>query len=427
MSFVGEACRMAVRSLWSRKMRSSLTILGVVIGVAVVVAITSLGDSFEASITGQFDAIDDRSIFVTAGSDGPQNGPPDAGQFGLVFTSYDRQQLSDIPGVERVVASGIVPVTGLDYQGRDQVFETLTASTADADEVRNPDDYLLGGPFMDGEREIVLGYNVALTLSGKGAETPSVRPGDAITITRIDGTNITATVAGILDKQESLFGSNNGQAFVPVDPFYDTQRKSPNLGTNVRVYTGFTVVAASGTDIQEVQDDVEEYMLERSDASLLLADVEDVSILVATASDITDQISTAFDQVTLFIGGIAGVSLVVGGIMIGTIMLISVTERTKEIGVMKAIGGLDREILLMFLIEAAIIGLIGSILGVLLGTFAGFALVEGLFAGEDVDYVIAWDWMGWGVLAGTTVGIIAGLLPARRATRIQPVEALSYE
>ena len=423
-----EALRMSSRSLWNHKMRSVLTIMGVVIGVGSVIAVVSLGAAFEESITSQFDEIDDRSIFVTAGAEGPQQGPPDAGQFGLVFTEVDRQELLDIDGVERVIATGQTAVTNLEHGGRDLQFRTLTATTQDADEVRDAEAYHVGGAFDDGSLEAVLGWTIAQQLSGvQGDVEPALGVGDTVTITFPDSNTTDVTVAGILAKQDNLFGSNNGQVFVPLDPFYTVQRESPSTGETTRVFDGFTVIAASGSDIGEVRDAVKTYMEDDSDAATLLEDIDGFTVFVATASDITDQIGTAFDQVTLFIAAIAATSLLVGGIMIGTIMLISVTERTKEIGVMKAIGGLNRDILGMFLLEAAIIGFVGSLIGILIGLGGGLALVEGLFGGEEVSFVVPWDWVGISVAVGVLTGVVAGFFPARRATKIQPVEALSYE
>ncbi len=424
----GEAWRMAATSLWNRKLRSLLTILGVVIGVGSVIAVVSLGAAFEESITSQFDDIDDRSIFVTASQEDVAQGPPDAGQFGLVFTEVDRQNLLALQGVERVVASGEVVVTGLGAGTLERPFRTLSATTADADEVRHREGYLSGGPFSDGEEHIVLGYSVAQALSGvSGSREPTLQAGDNVTIRYPDGTHQNVTISGVLAKEDSLFGSLNAQAFVPIDPFYTTALRSPSTGDVVRVFNGFTVVAERGSNVNGVRDEVRAYMDDASDAQALLEDLEGLVILVATASDITDQISGAFDQVTIFIAAIAATSLAVGGIMIGTIMLISVTERTREIGVMKAIGGTERNILWLFLLEAGLIGLIGSIVGLALGLGGGYALVEGLFGSEDVSFLVPWDWVAISMLFGIATGIIAGWLPARRATKVNPVEALSYE
>lgn len=425
-----EPLKMALRALWSHKMRSILTILGVVIGVASVLTVTSLGAAFEESITSQFDSVDDRSIFVSCGATGVQNGPPDCGQSSFIFTEVDRTSLAGLAGVERVTATGEVTITSITYASKQAPYETLTATTSDADEIRNLDDYLVGGPFADDEPEIVLGYFAAKTLSGaKSGEEPTVPVGASVVIQMADGTEVDATVAGVLAEQNSLFGSNNGAIFGSIEEFYTRSIKSPSTGQTTSVFSGFLAVAEESADINEVRDAIKDYMRASSDAAAFIADQDDLAVLVATAGDIQDDIGTAFDQITVFIAGIAGVSLLVGGIMIGTIMLISVTERTKEIGMMKAIGATNGGILWMFLLEAAIIGLIGSIVGIALGMAAGATLVAVLFGGdgEDIGFVVPWNWVWISVVVGVGVGIVAGLLPARRAVAIEPVAALNYE
>ncbi len=423
----GESTRMALQNLWGHKLRSLLTIIGVLIGIGSIIAIVSLSAAFEYSITSQFDEIDDRSIFVTAASAANQNGPPDAGQFGTVFTETDRQALADIDGVERVIASGNVAVTTLRTDARALPFQQLTATNSDADDVRHAELYHTGGPFTDGAPEIVLGWNLALALGADPptATEPSLAVGDGIVVTFPDNSTRDVTVAGILVFQESLFGTGNGAAHVPLDPFYMTFRDSPSSGSSDRVFDGFTVIAKKGVDINDVRDAVNDYMQDSSDATTLLTDL-DVLILVATASDITQQIGVAFDQVTIFVAGIAGVSLLVGGIMIATIQLISVTERTKEIGLMKAIGALDRDVLRLFLVESMIIGFVGSIAGIAVGLGAGAAMVAAFF-GNESTFIVPYGWIGIAVGVGILTGIVAGYLPARRATKIQPVEALNYE
>ncbi len=138
-----EAFRMAGRSLRNHPGRSILTILGVVIGIGSVIAIVSLGAAFEKSITDQFDAIDDRSIFVTCGQTGPQNGPPDCGQSTFIFTDVDREGLAALDGVERVIASGEVVVSSIGYDGQDRAWESVEATTSDADEIRNADEFIV--------------------------------------------------------------------------------------------------------------------------------------------------------------------------------------------------------------------------------------------------------------------------------------------
>lgn len=422
----GEALRMAVQALWAHKGRSVLTIMGVVIGVASVLAVTSLGAALEASLVDSLNSEEDRSIYVIANTGDPgQQGGPSAGQYGLIFTEVDREALLAIDGVEAVIAGGSVAITGLQWSDKEQVpWRTISATFAVDQAIADDDLYADGGVFEDGEDEVVIGSTVAKQLGEPEA-------GDDLTFILPDGGERVVTIAGILEEQAvgfiSLTGDVNNGVFVPVDPFYTVMTKSPSTGGSVRVYDGLTVVAETVTQVTAVKADVQEYMDDESDASQLLQ--EDVEILVADAGDIQESITDALDQVTIFIAAIAAVSLLVGGIMIGTIMLITVTERTKEIGMMKAIGAYNSEILRMFLMESAIIGFLGSIVGILLGLGAGSILVASLFAGEDGDitFAVPWEWVGYAVLVGVLTGIIAGYFPARRATKIQPVEALSYE
>lgn len=422
----GEALKMAIASLWRNKGRSALTILGVVIGVSSVLAVTSLGSALEASLDSSLNSEEDRSVYVTANT-GSAAGPggPNAGQFGLIFTEVDRQALLDLPNVETVVAGGEVAVTSLQFGTKEAIpWRTISATISDDPNIKADDLYDDGEVFQDGRKDVVLGALLAEKLGGPDA-------GDEITMVLGDGDELIVTVAGILLEQEDIFfdlgGNVNNGIYVPIDPFYSASIKSPSTEKSVLVYTGFTVIADDIREVQSVKAAVREYLDEDSDANELLQ--EDVEILVADAGDIQEEISGALAQVTAFIAAIAAVSLLVGGIMIGTIMLITVTERTKEIGMMKAIGAYNSEILRLFLLEAVVIGFVGSLVGIIFGIVLGYLLVTSLFAGDgsDIQFAVPWAWIGYSVIVGVATGAIAGYFPARRATKIEPVEALSYE
>jgi putative ABC transport system permease protein len=419
--FLGEAFRMAAANLWAHKMRSTLTILGVIIGVGSVLAVVTLGASFEESIVSQFDDVDQKSIFVTSTVTPVNAGPPNCLTYCNIFTDVDRDALARLPGVDRVLVSADVVSSSLSWNGQELTFERLTATTPDADELRLPQDYVSGGTFVLGEPQLVLGSQVAKFL-GRGAP---VQAGDDVQVRFADGRVLDATVAGVLVEDTNLFGDRNGRVFVPVDPFYSTTRQSPSTGATVRAYSGFTVVAADVRTVDDVKQAVDDYVQGQSDANLFR--VEGQELLVATSSDIQAGISTLFDQVTLFIGAIGGVSLLVGAIGIANIMLVSVTERTREIGVMKALGARDREILALFLLEAFLIGVAGALLGLAFGAGGGWAIVSSGIVGDDVPFAFPYSWLGISLGVGMGVGLVAGFLPARRATRIQPIQALSYE
>jgi putative ABC transport system permease protein len=430
--FLAEGLRMAVKNLWSHKLRSMLTILGVVIGVGSVLAVVTLGASFEESIVGQFDSVDQKTVYVYSSVTPLGGGPPDCQQFCNIFTDVDRAALAALPGVDRVTVAVDVPSTSLAWAGKNLTYERLSATVPESDEVRVAEDYSSGGPFTLGQRQVVLGSAIAELLGRvSAAEDAKVedldlpQAGDAIALRLPDGSTVEATIAGVLKEDMTLFGDRNGRVFVPVDPFYNTTRPSPTTGAEVRVYAGFTVIAADVRDVEDVRDAADAYVQEESDANLLKVSGQELA--VDTASDIQGQISNVFSQVTLFISSIGAVSLIVGAIGIANIMLVSVTERTREIGVMKAIGAKDREILVLFLLEAILIGLIGSLFGIALGFAGGAGVVKGVFGSEDVPLVIPYDWLGYALIVGIGVGVIAGFLPARRATKIEPIQALAYE
>jgi putative ABC transport system permease protein len=421
--FFFESLRMASSSLWGHKLRSLLTILGVIIGVGSVLAVVILGSSFEQSITSQFDDLDNRTIFVslTQNQTSGQPGPPNAGLFGRAFTDRDAQELSKIDGVEIVVPSGAMATRGLQHNGSLLLLDGVTATRSLNDALRDPALYANGTVFNDTQAQIVLGDGIARLL-GKG--TPP-KVGDRITILLPEG-QTNATLAGILAPSTGIFSEANTNAYVPFDVFYNITVTSPVTGQDVKVFNGLVVYASSPTNVNAVRDRVRDYL--ESDASDLKGILPDgLTLLVATPGDITDAISGAFAQVTLFVAAIAVVSLVVGAIGIANIMLVAVTERTREIGVMKALGGKNSQILFLFLMEATLVGILGAVIGIGLGIAGGGAIVNGVFGSEDIEVVIPYDWVMISLAVGVGVGIVAGYLPARRATRIEIVKALSYD
>ncbi|HUR61834.1 MAG TPA: ABC transporter permease [Candidatus Thermoplasmatota archaeon] len=422
----GESLRMAGANLWSHRLRSLLTILGVVIGVSSVLAVATLSKSFEGAVIQQFDDLDNRDVFVSAvaSTGGPGPGGGGGGNFGPVFTQRDVDALSGLGQVDHVVPNGNLQVTALIYEGRSYAFRTLRATTSESDDVRVRAEkavYANGTVFHDGAQEAVLGNLVAEGL-GNLTGTP-VAPGSHLTLRFADGTNRTATITGILAPTDSLFGQGNGNVYVPTDPYYTSTVESPATGQTMAVFSSLTVVADSSAHADAVRDRVKAYFETGGSDARQLAPRQ-LTIRVATQGDITSAISATFAQITLFINAIAGVSLVVGAIGIANIMLVSVTERTREIGVMKAIGARDGEILRLFLLESILIGLIGSAVGIALGVGLGVFVVTHVF---DAAPVVPASAVAIGLVVGLVVGVVAGLIPARRATRIQPIKALAYE
>ncbi|MEA3202880.1 MAG: putative transport system permease protein [Thermoplasmata archaeon] len=420
---LGESIRMAFGSLWGHKTRSLLTILGVVIGISSVLGVVTLGKSFEGSILGQFNDFDTRTVFVTLTANTTnQNGPPNPGQFSDAYSSRDVAELARLDGVEAVTPSGTLQTSALVFHGKQLPLRSVTATTPLHQNVRNLAKYAQGGPFHAGAREIVLGDDLAQNLNG----TVPVTAGSVVELRFQGRPSVNVTVAGILAHTDSAFGGGNSGAYVPVDPFYQNAATSPVTGERVQLFSGLQVLARDGGKVDAVRDATKAYLdSPRSDAHGIIP--KQVKLLIATQGDITASISAAFTQVTLFIGAIAVVSLVVGAIGIANIMLVSVTERTREIGVMKALGARNGEVLQLFLVEAVLIGLVGSAIGIGLGLGLGSLVVKGVFAAQKVAVVIPWTWVAISLVVGILVGVLAGFLPARRATKIQPIQALAYE
>jgi putative ABC transport system permease protein len=429
--FVGESLRMAGASLWSHKLRSVLTVLGVVIGITSVLAVVTVGQSLEKSIVAGFNTVDDRTLFVTCNLDtsGVGEGPPDCQGLGRIFSNRDAAYVRSLPSVSSVIAQAQLPIEGLRIDGRFVSFPALSTAPPNSDVVsRLAGGYHSGDVFRAGEPEVVLSYDVAERLGG-GVGTGELLPlGKTFEVIGYNNLTDNVTVVGILSKEDNPFVQfTTNTIFAPIDRYYTIPlQESPVTGDNVLLFEGLAVVSRTPQELDEAKAATRAYF-ESPESDAYHFRVSGTEVYVASASDITEAIGTVLDQVTLFISAIAIVSLVVGAIGIANIMLVSVTERTREIGVMKAIGARDGEVLVLFLLEATLIGLVGAVIGVALGLGAGVAIIKLVPGFEDFIVAIPYDWVGIALAVGILTGILAGFMPARRATKIQPIQALAYE
>lgn len=417
---VWESVQMAWRAIRGHRLRSTLTTLGVIIGVAAVITFVTLGASLQGAIIGEIAGQQSPAMTLTATPDGQdQGGFGGSGQ--AVFTEYDLDQLQNIEDVARVIPQGDVPISGVSARNQTIALDSVTATTPGYFEQSGNGNFSAGGPFSLGARGVVLNAPAATMFQ------TNVSVGDTVTLVRQNGETVNATVVGVLAPSEStgggMFGGGQSQpaVYAPVDPFYETQLTSPATGDQQRVYPQVTVVATDFEQVEAVKDRVTTYLQEDSDAATLKP--ESYSITVQTNQGMIDQIQSTIDTFTGFITGIAVLSLVVGAIGIANIMLVSVTERTREIGIMKAVGAQKRDILQLFLVEAVILGLIGSIAGTLVGIGAGYAATQ--FIGLPVTFPL--EWVGIAIAVGIGVGVISGLYPAWDGARTDPIDALRYE
>jgi len=409
-----EGVRIAVRAIAGHRLRSALTIAGIVIGIATVVAFASFGASVQTDVVGEFQDTSASEVYVISGSGVFSGaGPPDGGGTltAPVITTHDVDRIDRVEGVQAVIPRGTVPIASLAY-GNETVSQVgLTATTPNALE----DAMIEGRPFEMGTNEIVINEAAA------GQFEENVTVGSTIEITRQEATSF--TVVGITSGARgglSGFGPAGPEFYVPVDPHYQTAQRSPSVGVDQRAYAQVTVVAEAG-QVRGVNDRIGTYINTESDATRLAG--ENGNITVQSTEDVVGGIEDVLEDITRLVTGIGVLALLVGAFGIANIMLVSVTERTKEIGIMKSIGATNREILSLFISESALLGIAGAVIGIPLGLAVGYG--GAVYA--DVGFAIPVDWVALALVMGIVIGVVAGVYPAWRAARVDPIEALRYE
>ncbi len=416
---VRESVRIAWRAIRSHKLRSTLTTLGVIIGVGAVITFVTLGAGLQAGILGDISPDDQQKVYIWAG-------PADAGDQGPLagaqpaFTQADAEAVSELEDVEAAYVYSPIPAQSID--DGNQTIPRQDGFVATGREYLDEDDVAEGRRFRIGEREAVINPAMANLFE------ENVTVGSTVNITVVGGIQVQATVVGITTDSSSRsplegFGPAP-RIYLPNDPYFE-QLNAVGGGEEVR-YVAMIAEAPSKdeADIQRTKDAAGGYLEgEESDAGQRIRGDEDLSVIQRTSTELLQQLQDVLDLLQNFVVGIAGISLVVGSIGIANIMLVSVTERTREIGIMKAVGAQNRDILILFLVEAVLIGIVGAVFGTLLGIAGGFLIGE--YVG--IPYVFPTEWAAVAVVVGVLVGVLAGLYPAWSAARTDPIEALRYE
>jgi putative ABC transport system permease protein len=410
-----ENLRISWRAIRSHTLRSTLTTLGIVIGVGAVITFVTLGASLQAAVIGEVGGEAAADVYLWAGPDAAngQGGPG----FGAepVFTDRDLGRMAALPAVAEVIPYGGVATSAVTYRGDTVSKSQGVVATSPA--------YLAGQEFREGRSFEPGAAEVVLTPAAAEGFVETVTVGGTLAVTRANGDSLNATVVGILNSSASIgafegFGTGS-RVYVPVDPFYATRI---DVDGEARTVFARVVVEAAGVErVEEAEDAVLAYLEGDSDAAALVG--ANFGFRLQTSEELLGQIRELLDILTGFVTGVAVISLVVAAIGIANIMLVSVTERTREIGIMKAVGAQNRDVLGLFLTEAVILGVIGSALGIAAGV--GVAALAGGFIGFGVVFPV--EWFGIAVLVGILVGVFAGLYPAWRAGRTDPIDALRYE
>jgi putative ABC transport system permease protein len=400
----------AIASLAANKMRSTLTILGIVIGVAAVIAMLAVGAGAQQTINSQISGIGTNLLFVFRGNltETVRNAKP--------LTLGDADALSDkfqAPSIKEI-APGIQSSLNVDYAGKSTTV-TVYGVTPEYETVRNYT--LLEGSFFS---DIQMLEQASVALIGVDAADKLVgrREGLLGLIVRIE--NQPFRIIGVLaPKGGGAFGSQDNVLLLP---FTTAQARLIRRSTRDRVDVIF-IQATSAETVQSAVQEISQILRVRHRSAIGLDD-----FTVLSQQDFLSTAATITNVLTIFLGGIAGISLLVGGIGIMNIMLVSVTERTREIGLRKALGARRRDILVQFLTESILLSLIGGIVGILLAwilsTIVGFIAAQN---GTPLNPSIGLDAVLLATLFSTGVGLLFGFYPSNRAANLQPVEALRYE
>lgn len=411
-----ESVRIALRGLSANKLRSALTMLGIIIGVAAVITLLSVGQGVQALVMSSLQSIGSNLLIVIPGSlQSMTTGAVSSGAGYL--TLRDAYAIADpflVPDVVAVAPEMMGPAV-VEYEKT--TFRTmLSGVTPEYASVRNF--YPAVGEFFSeahlagASRDALLGSRIARRLF-----PPDVDPiGQTIKINHIP-----FRVIGVLEeKGGGSFGTEDDIILVPLTTAQQRLFPQKRSSSGEPLIDTIYVQVVSEDRMNETADAIAQVLRQRH----RLRPDEDDDFTVINQVDIISIFGQITSVLTIFLGTIAAISLLVGGIGIMNIMLVSVTERTREIGLRKAVGAKRRDILMQFLIEAMVLSLIGGVVGIVLGA-AGAMLIDNLSA--DLTAVISAQSILLATGFSAAVGLFFGIYPATRAARLNPIDALRYE
>ena len=393
---------LALREIRRNLLRSFLTMLGIVIGVSAVITMVTLGNGATRAVQSQIASLGSNLLMVLPGQ---RMGPGSSG--GPAFNIADVEAVATQIGGLRAVAPEVRSSATLVANGRNW-SAGVTGSTQDWFGVSNWS--FAGGRGFEPDEERV---GAAVCVIGATVRRELFGTTDPLGA-QVRVKKFSCTVVGLLNsKGQGAMG--NDQDNLLVLPLATMQRR---VVGHTRINT-ILVSMSDGSDSERVKASLQELMRERRK----LAESEDNNFNVLDTRQIADTMSGTTQVMTMLLGAVAAVSLVVGGIGIMNIMLVSVTERTREIGVRLAIGALEREVLLQFLVEAVVLAALGGLIGIVLATAAslGLAQVMGIpYAFDAPINLLAF-------VFSAAIGVVFGYVPAQRAARLDPIDALRHE
>ncbi len=413
--------KLVIRTLLARKGRSFLTILGIVIGVAGVIIIISLGAGAQSLVLGQVTKLGSNLLSVQPGKSN-EKGPP-AQVFGIVVTTLTLEDADAIRDKSRVPSA-----LAVDAQVRGSATVVWQNQDLDTNVVGSEYTFpqvvsikMSAGRFFD-EREgrgnanvAVLGHYVSEELFGQSGVDPI---GQVIKIKSGNNAGIPLRVVGVIEERGSAFFQNqDDQIYVPVEI-----AQKQLLG--IRHVQAINVKVDNADNVENTRSDIKQVLMERH----RVENEEDADFTVRNIADAVEILKTITDALRIFLTSMAAVALVVGGIGILNIMMVTVAERTREIGLRKAVGADNAHIRNQFLLEAGTLTFLGGLVGIVVGIIVSFlvSLLMGKL-GYDWAFVISFTSVFLAVGVSILTGVIFGLYPAFKAAKLNPIEALRYE
>lgn len=398
-----ELIQTSIQALRSNILRTSLTMIGIIIGISSVILIVSIGQGAVAFVTKELSSFGTDYFQINPGSD-----------FSSTFTSQSLT-LDDVEAIESDTSltnvKMVVPMSmanAVVSANNEKESVSIYGSTGQAVEIFRPE-ITYGEFFTDedntaNERVAVLGSEISENLFGEDTDPVGER-------VRIN--NIPFRVIGVSESSSALAGGLlNRAVFIPINVVF-------NEITGQELIQEIDVSVHDTNQINQTMEDVTAILREQHN----LEEDEENDFQIQSAQDILGTVQTITGLLTAMIAAISGISLIVGGVGVMNIMLVSVTERTKEIGLLKAIGAKEKDILMQFLIEAVIMTLSGGIVGIVIGITGAYLI--SLVAG--IPFVVSIPAVLIAVGVSSLVGVAFGLYPARRAARLSPIDALRYE
>jgi len=399
---IKQLIKIAYKALRSNVSRSLLTMLGVIIGVTAVILLVAVGNGLKEFITDELQGLGSNLVLVVPGevdiSKGPSGGSPMSALATSELKLEDSERIrQDAQYVESV--SGLVLSSATISYGDEDKFVQIRGTEENYSEVRDSPvaygEYFTQSDVHSSRKVVVLGSDVSADLFGD--EDPV---GERILVGELK-----YTVVGVLE-EKGAFGSTNVDEQIMI-PVTSAQRQFDTNNINF-IY----IQSHSAEFVDNAITEVEDILLER---------LEEDEFTIIDQKDMLSTVSSILDTLTIALGGIAAISLLVGGIGIMNIMLVSVTERTKEIGLRKALGASPKVVLAQFLTEAMLLSIIGGLIGI--GLSYGLSYIIGQFISVSVT---AWSVL-LAFIVSASIGVIFGVIPAKRASELSPIEALRYE